>query len=186
MSLSSHDFGSCFHTLEGRAMEDGIPKFLKNSIILQTFGVKYDHPCQDVENVVIPPYVSPESVRLTLQKAPLNGRRDIWVFFRGKMEVHPKNEGEDGDMEEIQRRPEVLLAETQICRLPVRDSTVGVLFMSIGVGPMESKTGRIRSVGLRAGNNSRWYPVAFPHRCSLAGDIPHGCGKGRGKAGEDS
>ncbi|KAF2300645.1 hypothetical protein GH714_014911 [Hevea brasiliensis] len=95
-------------------------------------------------------------------------------------------EGEDGDMEEIQRRPEVLLAETQICRLPVRDSTVGVLFMSIGVGPMESKTGRIRSVGLRAGNNSRWYPVAFPHRCSLAGDIPHGCGKGRGKAGEDS
>ncbi|KAJ9188789.1 hypothetical protein P3X46_000153 [Hevea brasiliensis] len=89
--VASHDFGSCFHTLEGRAMEDGIPKFLKNSIILQTFGVKYDHPCQDVENVVIPPYVSPESVRLTLQKAPLNGRRDIWVFFRGKMEVHPKN-----------------------------------------------------------------------------------------------
>ncbi|KAJ9178054.1 hypothetical protein P3X46_009970 [Hevea brasiliensis] len=89
--VASHDFGSCFHTLEERAMEDGVPEFLKKSIILQTFGVKYDHPCQDVENLVIPPYVSPEIVRSTPQKAPLTGRRDIWVFFRGKMEVHPKN-----------------------------------------------------------------------------------------------
>ncbi|GAU37761.1 hypothetical protein TSUD_102780 [Trifolium subterraneum] len=46
----------------------------------------------DVENVVIPPYVSPEKVLRTLEKAPVNGgRRDIWAFFRGKMEVHPKN-----------------------------------------------------------------------------------------------
>ena len=73
------------------AIEDGIPNFLKNSIILQTFGVKNHHPCQDVENVVIPPYVSPGSVRKTLEKAPANGRRDIFAFFRGKMEVHPKN-----------------------------------------------------------------------------------------------
>ena len=72
-------------------MEDGIPEFLKNSIILQTFGVKHDHPCQLVENVVIPPYVSPQRVRSTLRRAPLTGRRDIWAFFRGKMEVHPKN-----------------------------------------------------------------------------------------------
>ncbi|EEF38650.1 transferase, putative [Ricinus communis] len=89
--VASHDFGSCFHTLEERAMQDGVPEFLKKSIILQTFGVKYDHPCQQVENVVIPPYISPVSVRSTLKKAPLTGRRDIWVFFRGKMEVHPKN-----------------------------------------------------------------------------------------------
>lgn len=89
--VASHDFGACFHTLEDRAMEDGVPEFLKKSIILQTFGVKYDHPCQEVENVVIPPYVSPASVRSTLKKSPLTGRRDIWVFFRGKMEVHPKN-----------------------------------------------------------------------------------------------
>ena len=73
------------------AIADGVPEILKNSIILQTFGVKYRHPCQDVDNVVIPPYVSPERVRNTLEKVPLSGRRDIWVFFRGKMEVHPKN-----------------------------------------------------------------------------------------------
>ncbi|KAG4978628.1 hypothetical protein JHK82_037908 [Glycine max] len=89
--VASHDFGACFHTLEDVAMADGIPKILKNSIVLQTFGVIHPHPCQDVENVVIPPYVSPESVRSTLEKFPVNGRRDIWAFFRGKMEVHPKN-----------------------------------------------------------------------------------------------
>lgn len=89
--VASHDYGACFHAMEDRAVEDGIPEFLKKSIILQTFGVKYEHPCQAVENVVIPPYVSPESVRSTLQRTPLTGQRDIWVFFRGKMEVHPKN-----------------------------------------------------------------------------------------------
>ncbi|XP_020230983.1 probable glucuronoxylan glucuronosyltransferase IRX7 [Cajanus cajan] len=89
--VASHDFGACFHTLEDAAMADGIPRILKNSILLQTFGVVHRHPCREVENVVIPPYVSPESVRTTLEKAPVNGRRDIWAFFRGKMEVHPKN-----------------------------------------------------------------------------------------------
>ncbi|XP_073023739.1 probable glucuronoxylan glucuronosyltransferase IRX7 [Primulina eburnea] len=89
--VASHDFGSCFHTLEHVAMADGIPEFLKNSIILQTFGVKHKHPCQEVDNIVIPPYVSPESVRRTLGESPLSGRRDIFAYFRGKMEVHPKN-----------------------------------------------------------------------------------------------
>lgn len=72
-------------------MAEGVPEFLKNSIVLQTFGVNHEHPCQEVENVVIPPYVSPESVRATLEKSPLTGHRDIFAFFRGKMEVHPKN-----------------------------------------------------------------------------------------------
>ncbi|KAL2541073.1 putative glucuronoxylan glucuronosyltransferase F8H [Abeliophyllum distichum] len=89
--VASHDFGSCFHTMENMAKADGIPEFLRNSIILQTFGVHYRHPCNDAEHVVIPPYVSPESVRTTLEMSPLNGRRDIFAFFRGKMEVHPKN-----------------------------------------------------------------------------------------------
>ncbi|MED6108209.1 putative glucuronoxylan glucuronosyltransferase irx7 [Stylosanthes scabra] len=90
--VASHDFGACFHSLEDVAMQHGIPETMKNSIVLQTFGVEYQHPCQQVENVVIPPYVSPESVRNTLAKNSLaNGRRDIFAFFRGKMEVHPKN-----------------------------------------------------------------------------------------------
>lgn len=89
--VASHDYGACFHAMEDRAKAEGIPEFLKRSIILQTFGVNYDHPCQDVENIVIPPYVSPESVRTTLAKSPINGHRDIFAFFRGKMEVHPKN-----------------------------------------------------------------------------------------------
>lgn len=72
-------------------MADGIPQFLKKSIILQTFGVRFGHPCQEAENVLIPPYVSPDRVQSTLETAPSDGRRDIWVFFRGKMEVHPKN-----------------------------------------------------------------------------------------------
>ncbi|WJX44103.1 putative glucuronoxylan glucuronosyltransferase irx7 [Trifolium repens] len=89
--VASHDFGSCFHTLEDVAMKDGVPEIMKKSIVLQTFGVTYEHPCQKVEHVVIPPFVSPESVRNTMENFPVNGRRDIWVFFRGKMEVHPKN-----------------------------------------------------------------------------------------------
>ncbi|KAL4282356.1 hypothetical protein GQ457_03G043570 [Hibiscus cannabinus] len=89
--VASHDYGACFHAMEDRAVDNGIPEFLKNSIILQTFGVNYKHPCQDVENVLIPPYISPESIKTTLENAPLTGNRDIMVFFRGKMEVHPKN-----------------------------------------------------------------------------------------------
>ncbi|KAF5751578.1 glucuronoxylan glucuronosyltransferase IRX7-like isoform X1 [Tripterygium wilfordii] len=89
--VASHDYGACFHAMEDRAIADGIPEFMKNSIILQTFGVNYKHPCQEVENVVIPPYISPKSVRNMLEKVPANGRRDIWAFFRGKMEMNPKN-----------------------------------------------------------------------------------------------
>ncbi|CAA0828625.1 Probable glucuronoxylan glucuronosyltransferase IRX7 [Striga hermonthica] len=89
--VASHDFGSCFHTLEDVAMADGVPEFLKNSVILQTFGVKHEHPCQEVENVIIPPYIPPETVRATLESYPVTGRRDIFAFFRGKMELHPKN-----------------------------------------------------------------------------------------------
>ncbi|KAL1539803.1 putative glucuronoxylan glucuronosyltransferase irx7 [Salvia divinorum] len=89
--VASHDFGSCFHTMEDMAISEGIPEFLRNSIILQTFGVKDKHPCQEVENVVVPPYISPESLSTTLEASPVTGRRDIFAFFRGKMEVHPKN-----------------------------------------------------------------------------------------------
>lgn len=74
-------------------MADGIPAFLRPSIILQTFGVDRPHACQDVEHVLIPPYVPPELVRRppspSSPESPAS--RDIWAFFRGKMEVHPKN-----------------------------------------------------------------------------------------------
>ncbi|CAN8244338.1 unnamed protein product [Cochlearia groenlandica] len=89
--VASHDFGACFHAMEDMAIEQGIPEFMKRSIILQTFGVNYKHPCQEVEHVVIPPYIPPESIKRAIEKAQANGRRDIWAFFRGKMEVNPKN-----------------------------------------------------------------------------------------------
>lgn len=89
--VASHDYGACFHAMEDRAIAEGIPEFMKNSVILQTFGVKYKHPCQKSDSIVIPPYISPDNVRSTLSKSPIDGRRDIFVFFRGKMEVHPKN-----------------------------------------------------------------------------------------------
>ncbi|KAL8197883.1 hypothetical protein R6Q57_030119 [Mikania cordata] len=89
--VASHDYGACFHAMEDRAIAAGIPEFMNNSIILQTFGVKYQHPCQNVVNIVIPPYISPENVQSTLLKSPITVQRDIFAFFRGKMEVHPKN-----------------------------------------------------------------------------------------------
>ncbi|CAN8247214.1 unnamed protein product [Cochlearia groenlandica] len=88
---ATHDFGSCFHTMEDRAIADGVPKIMRNSIVLQTFGVTFKHPCQEVDNVVIPPYISPESLKRTLKNIPAAKERDIFVFFRGKMEIHPKN-----------------------------------------------------------------------------------------------
>lgn len=75
--------------MEDIAISDGIPDFLNNSVLLQTFGMKGPHVCQDVEHVLIPPFVTPvDDVSLS---SPENNRRDIFAFFRGKMEVHPKN-----------------------------------------------------------------------------------------------
>ncbi|KAF3321184.1 putative glucuronosyltransferase [Carex littledalei] len=87
--VASHDFGACFHPMEEVAIEDGIPEFLKETILLQTFGVKKKHVCQEAEHVLIPPYVGPEVSEE--YPNPAAARRDIFAFFRGKMEVHPKN-----------------------------------------------------------------------------------------------
>uniref|UniRef100_A0A0D9VNF1 Exostosin GT47 domain-containing protein n=1 Tax=Leersia perrieri TaxID=77586 RepID=A0A0D9VNF1_9ORYZ len=87
--VASHDFGACFHPMEDVAIADGIPEFLKRSILLQTFGVQGTHVCQEADHVVIPPHVPPE-VALELPE-PEKSQRDIFAFFRGKMEVHPKN-----------------------------------------------------------------------------------------------
>ncbi|RZS21575.1 hypothetical protein BHM03_00054222 [Ensete ventricosum] len=87
--VASHDYGACFHAMEDVAIADGIPEFMKRSIILQTFGVRPPHPCQQAEHVLIPPYVPPDIE--DEWPAPEKATRDIFVFFRGKMEVHPKN-----------------------------------------------------------------------------------------------
>ncbi|URD84570.1 exostosin family domain containing protein [Musa troglodytarum] len=87
--VASHDYGACFHAMEDVAIADGIPEFMKRSIILQTFGVRPPHPCQQAEHVLIPPYVPPDIE--DEWPAPEKARRDIFVFFRGKMEVRPKN-----------------------------------------------------------------------------------------------
>lgn len=80
-----------FPSQEDVARKDGIPEFLKRSIIVQTFGVKGEHPCQDAAalTVQIPPYVPPAAIGKALVER--KRKRDIWVFFRGKMEIHPKN-----------------------------------------------------------------------------------------------
>jgi hypothetical protein len=74
---------------EDVAIASGIPEFLKRSILLQTFGVQGRHPCQEVDHVVIPPHVPPEVARELPE--PEKAHRNIFAFFRGKMEVHPKN-----------------------------------------------------------------------------------------------
>ncbi|XP_078447646.1 putative glucuronosyltransferase Os03g0107900 [Wolffia australiana] len=86
--IASHDYGACFHAMDDVAATEGIPSFMKRSIILQTFGVERAHPCQIAEHVLIPPYVPP--ALLPPPPSP-ELERKIWVYFRGKMEVHPKN-----------------------------------------------------------------------------------------------
>jgi hypothetical protein len=73
------------------AVAHGITEFMQNSIILQTFGERTWHKCQEVENIQIPPYVSPSAMSPYMLPPPQVRKRDIFAFFRGKMEIHPKN-----------------------------------------------------------------------------------------------
>lgn len=87
--VATHDYGACFHTMEDVAVAAGIPDFLQRSILLQTFGRVDNHPCQAADHIQIPPFVPPSSLKLSglAQKQ----HRDIWAFFRGKIELRPKN-----------------------------------------------------------------------------------------------
>lgn len=76
---------------EDVAVTNGIPRFMQNSIILQTFGVQGYHPCQEAEHIQIPPYVSPRAAASYMLVDAAQEDRDIFAFFRGKMEIHPKN-----------------------------------------------------------------------------------------------
>lgn len=89
--VASHDYGACFHTLETEAIAHGIPEFMRKSLILQTFGVQDFHPCQAAEHIQIPPYVSPSVAASYIKDPPERQKRNIFAFFRGKMEINPKN-----------------------------------------------------------------------------------------------
>lgn len=89
--VAAHDYGACFHSLETEAIAHGIPVFMQNSIILQTFGVQGFHPCQAAENIQIPPYISPSKALSYIEDPPESQRRNIFAYFRGKMEINPKN-----------------------------------------------------------------------------------------------
>ncbi|CAA6655558.1 unnamed protein product [Spirodela intermedia] len=141
--VASHDYGACFHAMEDVAVAEGIPEFLRRSIILQTFGVDRPHACQDVEHVLIPPYVPPE---LLQRPAPPSVAtppvRDIWVYFRGKME-----RGEDGDLAALRRRPAVLPEEEAARRVPVGDGAVGLLPLPPGWAPWSPRLVESVAVG---------------------------------------
>ncbi|CAN1345134.1 hypothetical protein LINPERPRIM_LOCUS40281 [Linum perenne] len=51
---------------------------------------------------------------------------------------------------------------------------------------MEPTPCRIRSIRLRTRDNSRRNTAAVPGGCTMAGDIHHGGGEGRGEAGGDT
>lgn len=86
-------------------------------------------------------------------------------------------------MAEACRRPEVLPTTAQVCRLPVRDRAVVVLFVPVGLGTLESQVGRVRGFGLCPGYHSRRHPAALPRRRPLGGDINFRGGGRRGPAG---
>ncbi|XP_010274241.1 PREDICTED: probable glucuronoxylan glucuronosyltransferase IRX7 [Nelumbo nucifera] len=70
--VTLHDYGVCFHAMEDVAIANRIPAFLRQSIILHTSGVSSHHPCQDVENVLMPPYILSE-IESTRNTVPVNG-----------------------------------------------------------------------------------------------------------------
>lgn len=87
--VATHDYGPCFHTMEDLASAAGIPTFLRNSVILQTFGRTDKHACQAKNSITVPSFVQPSMMNPGW--LPDLQHRDIWAFFRGKMEIHPKN-----------------------------------------------------------------------------------------------
>jgi hypothetical protein len=76
---------------ESQAIAHGIPEFMRNSLILQTFGVQGFHPCQAAEHIQIPPYISPSVAASYIKDPSEQQQRNIFAFFRGKMEINPKN-----------------------------------------------------------------------------------------------
>ena len=76
---------------ETEAIAHGIPTFMQDSLILQTFGVQGFHPCQAAEHIQIPPYISPSEALSYIEDSPERQRRNIFAYFRGKMEINPKN-----------------------------------------------------------------------------------------------
>ena len=76
---------------EDFAVAAGIPSFLRSSVILQTFGRTDGHVCQANNHIHIPPFVQPPNIsNYSSWRSDLQ-RRDIWAYFRGKMEINPKN-----------------------------------------------------------------------------------------------
>ncbi|CAA6675110.1 unnamed protein product [Spirodela intermedia] len=138
--VASHDYGACFHAMEDVAVAEGIPEFLRRSIILQTFGVDRPHACQDVEHLLqrpAPPSVATPPVR------------DIWVYFRGKMEVHPRTSaaGSTANLAALRRRPAVLPEEEAARRVPVGDGAVGLLPCPRGWAPWSPRLVESVAVG---------------------------------------
>ncbi|XP_073388502.1 probable glucuronoxylan glucuronosyltransferase IRX7 isoform X2 [Physcomitrium patens] len=150
--VAAHDFGACFHSLESEAIAHGIPEIVQSSLILQTFGVHGFHPCQAAENIQIPPYISPSTVFSYVKKPPEEQRRNIFAFFRGKMEINPKNVSGlvySSDCTCLQRREDIYLQEvlaeqtfflkaTSSRQLPTGPASINILLVSLGVGTVES------------------------------------------------
>ncbi|GAQ82511.1 Exostosin family protein [Klebsormidium nitens] len=101
--VATHDFGACFHAMEKAAVQAGVPQFLRNSIILQTFGQTNNHPCQDVDHIQIPPYV-PSPLVLANWQPPESQNRTIFAYMSGKIEVHPKESVSGSGRRRITRR----------------------------------------------------------------------------------
>jgi hypothetical protein len=87
-NLSFAFFGLC-SVQEDMALAAGIPNFLQKSIILQTFGKRGHHVCQTENSIQIPPFVPASAI--DSEWHPEKKHRDIWAYFRGKIELHPKN-----------------------------------------------------------------------------------------------
>ena len=73
------------------AVAAGIPSFLQSSVILQTFARTDIHACQAINHIHIPPFVQPPAIGKYFKCRPELQHRDIWAYFRGKMEINPKN-----------------------------------------------------------------------------------------------
>ncbi|CAA6675112.1 unnamed protein product [Spirodela intermedia] len=112
--VASHDYGACFHAMEDVAVAEGIPEFLRRSIILQTFGVDRPHACQDVEHVLIPPYVPRSCCRDQRRHGgpPKNisgriygngVRTEIWRRYGGDRRFFLKRKRHDGFRSEMAR-----------------------------------------------------------------------------------
>ncbi|KAJ6836705.1 putative glucuronosyltransferase [Iris pallida] len=178
---ASHDYGACFHACHGGRGGGG-----RDTGVHEVLAA-----AADVRGAVAAPVPGGGARGHTAVRV---ARRDgVGATSGGGQEGHMgvlpgedggapqerqrqilQQEGEDGDMEPVQREPVVPPEEKAVRQVPVRDCTVGLLPVSARLGSLEPAPGRVGGARVRARGDCEWHPAPVSRRGRLAFNLADG------------